>query len=209
MTSTPAQDRLLQIAVLVAMLGLLAGCGSSLSQPFDKMQDSQMTVYRLQNYEPPAPPPGMPAAGAAQLPPLLQQGAQLLNQLLPPGLLPPGLIPGTAPTPAPQNATVYRFHDFRILSYQQIADASLRKDIVNTFGSSSNFTQSHADCSFAEFGFAIADPSTGGTDDILVSFSCQDVRAFNFNWPYGPNIGIPPDTAKKLATIVQKAFGNG
>lgn len=209
MTHSSVLVRSALVAVLSSMLALLSGCGSSLSQPFDKMQDSQMTVYRLQNYEPPAPPPGVPLGGAAQLPPLLQQGAQLLNQLLPPGLLPPGLIPGTAPAPAPQNATVYRFHDFRILSYQQIADASLKKDIVNVFGNSSNFNQSHADCAFAEFGFALADPTTGGTDDILVSFSCQNVRAFNFNWPYGANVGIPPDTAKTLAAIVQKAFGNG
>lgn len=208
MNHSPVLVRLAIFAVLSSMLALLSGCGSSLSQPFDKMQNSQMTVYRLQNYEPPAPAPGA-LPGAAQLPPLLQQGAQLLNQLLPPGLLPPGLIPGTTPTPPPQNATVYRFHDFRILSYQQIADASLKKDIVNVFGKSSNFTQAHADCAFAEFGFALADPTTGGTDDILVSFSCQNVRAFNFNWPYGPSVGIPPDTAKALAAIVQKAFGNG
>jgi len=193
---------------LSTLLVTMTGCGSSLAQPFDKMQDSQMTVYRLQNYEPPAAPANAPAA-QPQLPPLLQQGAQLLNQLLPPGLLPPGLIPGTAPVPPPANATVYRFHDFRILSYQMVSDSKLKGDIVNVFGKESNFTDSHADCAFAEFGFAISDPRTGGTDDILVSFSCSNVRAFNFQWPYNSKVGITPDTAKTLATIVQKAFGNG
>src|SRR5215472_8326908 len=123
---------LLKVAILSVMLAALAGCGSSLAQPFDKMSDSQMTVYRLQNYEPPPPPPNA-APSTAQLPPLLQQGAQLLNQLLPPGLLPPGLIPGTTPPAPPANATVYRFHDFRILSYQQIADSNLKSDIAKTF----------------------------------------------------------------------------
>ncbi len=53
----------------------------------------------------------------------IQQGAQALPQLIPPGLIPPGLIPGAPTTPAaPAQPTEPRFHGFRILSQTQVMD---------------------------------------------------------------------------------------
>ncbi|HLK39596.1 MAG TPA: hypothetical protein VKU41_22730 [Polyangiaceae bacterium] len=190
-------------AAALATIGSL-GC-SSLSPPFDKMKDSPMTVYRLQNFEPPAQAPAAPTSGF-QLPPQIAAWVQAGASLLPPGLLPPGLIPGTAPAAptAPTDAT-NRFHGFRILGFQQITDPSIKSDIVDAFGHSSNFQNAPPSCMFAEFGFAIANPNAPTPADILVSLSCQQVQAYNFSWPYAQT-GITPDTDKKIAAVAQRVF---
>jgi hypothetical protein len=168
-----------------------------------------MTIYRLQNYEPQTPPPAAPGAAAPAvpgLPPQLAQWAQQAASILPPGLIPPGLIPGAAaPPPPPPN--VPRFHDFRILAYQAISDSSQQSAIVDLFGHESNFQDKYENCFFPEFGFALAQPNGQPPADILVSLSCQQVKVFNFNWPYS-KIGVPADTQKKIADIVAKAFGS-
>jgi hypothetical protein len=178
------------------------GCGS-LAPPFNDLKGADMTVYRLQNFEPPAQAQATPAPGAFPIPPQIQQWITAGASLLPPGLLPPGLLPGTAaPTPAPPDAP--RFHGFRILEWRQVSDAGVKGDIVDTFGHSSNFTTPQFSCMYAELGFAIAQPS-GQPADILASLSCQQVQAFNFAWPY-QQTGIAPDTEKKLAQVAQKVF---
>jgi hypothetical protein len=180
------------------------GCGT-LSPPFNGMKDSQMTVYRLQNFEPPQQAQTQtPAPGSFQLPPQIQQWIAAGASLLPPGLLPPGLVPGAPPaTPPPADAP--RFHGFRILEWQAVNDPSVKGDIVDTFGRSSNFTAPQFGCMYAELGFAIAQPNSAVPADILVSLSCQQVQSFNFVWPH-PQTGITPDTEKKLAQVAQKVF---
>ena len=196
-----------QPCVAAAALAVLAttGCGT-LSPPFDKMKDSQMTIYRLQNVEPPPVAQASPAAAGFQLPPEVQQWVQAGASLLPPGLLPPGLLPGsTPPAPAPTPDAV-PFHGFRIIEWQPVNDPSVKNDIVDTFGHSSNFQQAATSCMFAEFGFSIAQPSVSPVPaDILVSLSCEQTQAFNFNWPYGQT-GITPDATKKIVSIAQRVF---
>ncbi len=192
-----------RIAATVVAVLAMTGC-STLSPPFDKMKDSQMTIYRLQNVEP--PPAQAPAASGFQLPPQVQQWVQAGASLLPPGLLPPGLLPGsTAPAPAAAPDAV-PFHGFRIIEWQPVNDPSVKNDIVETFGHSSNFQQATTSCMFAEFGFSIAQPAVSPVPaDILVSLSCEQTQAFNFNWPYGQT-GITPDTTKKIVAIAQRVF---
>jgi hypothetical protein len=207
-TSLLAPPSLPAVLALVLVAGAGATGCASLTPPFDQMKASAMTVYRLQNYEPPAAPAG--AAGAASplggftLPPQIQQWITAGASLLPPGLLPPGLVPGAAPQ-APPAPDAQRFHNFRILDYRQIDDAGMKGDIVDVFGHGSNFQSSPASCMYAEFGFAIAQPSNPTPADILVSLSCEQVQAYNFSWPY-PQTGITPDTSKKLGAIAQKVF---
>ncbi len=164
-----------------------------------------MTVYRLQNFEPPMQAQAQAAAQAGfQLPPQIQQWVQAGASLLPPGLIPPGLLAGAAaPQPAPPDAP--RFHNFRILEWQPVNDASVKNDILDAFGHGSNFTTAQNSCTYAELGFAIAQSSSPTPADILVSLSCQDVQSFNFAWPY-QQTGIAPDTEKKFAQIAQKVF---
>jgi hypothetical protein len=209
MTRTPI---VLHVGFLVALLGATEGC-ASLSPPFDKMKATidteQMTVYRLQNFEPQPVAqnqPAQPQAGGLQLPPQIQQWIQAGASLLPPGLLPPGLIPGAAPTPAPPpQQEPPRFHNFRILEWQPVTDSSVKSDILDTFGKESSFQDTHDNCMYAEFGFAMAQPNNQAPADILVSLSCDQVQAYNFNWPYSKT-GVTADSAKKIAAIVQKTF---
>jgi hypothetical protein len=191
-------------AQLIVAAVASTGC-ASLSPPFSDMKSSQMTVYRLQNFEPPQQPqPQAPAATGMQLPPQIQQWIAAGASLLPPGLLPPGLIPGTAPPP-PAAPDAPRFHGFRILEWQAVNDAGVKGDIVDTFGHASNFTNPQFSCMYAELGFAMAQMNNPTPADVLVSLSCQQVQAFNFTWPYAQT-GVTPDTEKKIAQIAQKVF---
>src|SRR5258708_18024312 len=147
----PKTSPVIASAAVASSVGLNTGC-ASLSPPFDQMKSSAMTVYRLQNYEPPAQAAG--AAGAAgglgglTVPPQIQQWITAGASLLPPGLLPPGLVPGTAPQ-APPAPDAQRFHNFRILDYRQIDDASVKGDIVDLFGHGSSFQSSPTTCLYA------------------------------------------------------------
>ena len=125
--------------------------------------------------------------------------------LLPPGLIPPGLIPGSAPAAAP-TAQDLRFHGFRVIQWQTVTDPAVRNEVIDILGHESNFTTLTSTCMYAEFGFAIQ-PSPGApTDDVLVSLSCGQVQAFNFQWPYAKT-GITGDAAKRVVGVVSKSFG--
>jgi hypothetical protein len=190
-----------RIALSALVLASITGC-STLSPPFDKMKDSQITVYRLQNFEPP-PAQAQAAAGGFQLPAQIQQWIQAGASLLPPGLLPPGLIPGSAPAAQP-TGDAPRFYNFRILAWQPVNDSGTRSDILDVFGHSSNFQTPSESCVYAEFGFAMAG-TDGSHADVLTSLSCGTVQANGFNWPY-PQTGLTPDASKKIASIAQRVF---
>ena len=180
---------------IASLLALAAACAgslgcASLTAPFGDMKTSQMTVYRLQNYEPPQQAQAAAAPQGVQLPPQIQQWVQAGASLLPRGLLPPGLLPGSAPaTPPPADAP--RFHGFRIIEWQAVNDPAVKIDIVDTLGHSSSFTAPQFTCMYAELGFAIAQPSGPTPADVLVSLSCQGVQAYNFTGPTGIRASRP------------------
>jgi hypothetical protein len=195
-----------RLALIVPALAALAlsGCSPSLSLPFASLGNGTITIYRLQNVEPPAAG-AQPGAVTFQLPSEVQQLISGAAALLPPGLIPPGLIPG-APAARPPTPQDLRFHDFRVISWQTVNDPAQRTEILDILGHDSNFVAPHATCMYAEFGFAIQ-PSPGApTDDVLVSLSCGQVQAFNFVWPYG-NSGISGDAAKRIVAVATKSFG--
>jgi hypothetical protein len=199
---------------LVACLS--AGCAGKPAAPFDSLKTAQVTAFRLQNYEPPPTAPGQTpvAGGVPGLPPeiqtWIQQGAQGLQQLIPPGLLPPGLIPpgGAAPGAAPPAAvdTTPRFHGFRILSQTQVIDEDLKEDLADVLGDDGNFDNNHAGCMYAEMGLSFT--AGGPANDVLISFSCNQVQARTFAWPH-PSTGMKPATVKELSEVVQKLFPPG
>ena len=82
--------RILLSAGALALLLSMTGCSGALAQPFATMKTQPVTIYRLQNYEPPATA-AAPGAVPAGIPPQIQQWLSAGAQLLPPGLLPPGL----------------------------------------------------------------------------------------------------------------------
>jgi hypothetical protein len=202
----------MKTTLFAAVLPVLAiGCASAPAAPFDQMKTANVLAFRLQNYEAPAPAtPAAPQVGAIPgLPPEITQWAQAalpgLQQLLPPGLLPPGMIPGApaaAPTPPP-NAPRFPMGppNFRILGQTQIMDSELKEELGKLFGDEDNFQSEHANCMYAEMGI-----SFGGTpNDLLISFSCNQVEARGFNWPH-PYRGMTPKTVEKLAQVVQKVW---
>jgi hypothetical protein len=190
-------------AAAAASLAASTGC-ASLTPPFNGMKDAQMTVYRLQNFEPPAAAAAAGTVGGLQIPPQIQQWITAGASLLPPGLLPPGLLPGTAPA-APPAPDAQRFHGFRILEWQPISDASAKSDVTDLFGHASNFQNTPPSCMYAEFGFAMAQPGAPAPADVLVSLSCEQVQAFNFQWPYAQT-GITPGASQKVGKIIQEVF---
>lgn len=204
-------------------LGVLAlatvGCAGAPAAPFDQLKTANATAYRLQNFEPPATAavPAVPGAAAVPgVPPeimnWIQQGAQGLTQLIPPGLLPPGLIPGTTATPAlPAPATTPRFHNFRILAQTQVIDPDLREKLGEILGDADSYDNQYARCApgtiYPEMGLSFS----GGTtvaNDVLISFSCSQVVSRSFAWPH-PATGMKPDTVGALTEVVQKLWPQG
>lgn len=200
----------LWLAVSGVVLSMGAqGCASSLGQPFETLKRDQapMTVFKLQNFEPPAAQaaaPGMPGMGGFVLPPQIQQWASQAAAMLPPGLIPPGLIPGTTPPPAVAQAP--RFHEFRILGSVNVADNHVHKDMMEILGNESNFENPRESCMYAEFGVAVSQMNQPPAD-VLISLSCSQVRSFGFVWPHGAKTGLKPETVKKISTVMTKAFG--
>ena len=203
--------------VLAATASMFVACKSGPAAPFDRLKDSSITVYRLQNYEPPpvaqAPAPGAPGVPMIPgLPPEIQnwinQGAQGMGSLIPPGLLPPGLIPGTQPqaTPVAPAPDAPRFEGFRILGQTQVMDQKLKDELAELLGTESNFDSKMGQCLYPELGISFMQPPPMLPDNVLVSFSCNRVEAKNFQWPFA-NKGLKQDTVKKFSNMTQQLFG--
>lgn len=191
-------------AAFVGLVAFSTGCSPALSPPFDQMKNAPITVYRLQNYEPPAAAAATPGA-VPGIPPQIQQWITAGASLLPPGLIPPGLIPGAPAATGTQDQT-QRFHGFRILGYTQLNDKTQREEALAIFGTKSNFVNASTNCLYAEFGFSFASATGGPPADVMVSLSCNQVKAENFQWPYAAT-GLTTDTSKRIIAIAQKVFG--
>ncbi|HEY3668387.1 MAG TPA: hypothetical protein VGL19_20435 [Polyangiaceae bacterium] len=201
-----------------ATIATLTGCASTPAAPFDQLKTANLTAYRLQNFEPPSAVPGVAATpGAAPglaipgLPPevqsWIQQGAAGLSQLIP-----PGLIPGAAAAVLPAADTTPRFHDFRILSQTQVLDPDLKETLGKLLGDKDSFDNANARCApnvfYAEMGLSFTSAVGSAPNDLLVSFSCNQVVSRSFAWPH-PATGMKDDTVKKMSEIVQKIWPQG
>ncbi|HEU4405254.1 MAG TPA: hypothetical protein VFS43_08195 [Polyangiaceae bacterium] len=190
--------------LVVAGGSWLVGCGGKPAAPFNAMDASRVTVYRLQNYEPqPAQAGGgaIPGIPGLPLPPEITSWAQQATSILPPNLLPPGILPGTAPV-----ATMgeQRFNNFRIIAQTEVVSASTKKELADIFGHSSNFDNTMSPCMYAEFGLRIE--QGGPPADTLVSLSCDHVDAVGYQWPHADR-GLKPDTVKRFAKVMQGIWG--
>jgi hypothetical protein len=200
------------------MLACTVGCGAGPAAPFNSMKSANVQAFRLQNYEPPAQAAAAatPLGGIPGLPPEITQWAQQalpgLQQLLPPGLLPPGLLQGMgqAQAPAPPPPSAPRFPvsapNFVILGQTQIIDPDLKEQLAELFGDEDSFQADHSNCMYAEMGVSFS--SGGALNDMLVSFSCNQVEARGFAWPH-PYRGMKPKTVEKLAGLVGKIWPQG
>ncbi len=137
----------------------------------------------------------------------IQQGAAGLSQLIP-----PGLIPGGAAAVLPAADTTPRFHDFRILSQNQVLDPDLKDSLGKLLGDKDSFDNADARCApnvfYAEMGLSFTSTVGQAPNDLLVSFSCNQVVSRSFAWPH-PATGMKADTVKQLSAIVQKIWPQG
>jgi hypothetical protein len=138
---------------LVTVAFAAAGCASAPAAPFDSLKSANATAFRLQNFEPPAaaaPAPAAPGAAAPipGVPPEIMnwitQGAQGLQQLIPPGIL-PGL-PGIAPVLPPAAPQAPRFHGFRILGQTPVTDPDLKEELGELLGDEDSYDNKYARC---------------------------------------------------------------
>jgi hypothetical protein len=203
--------------VVATSAAALFGCGSSPAAPFDTLKTANLTAYRLQNYEPPAAVPGATAATPGLIPGLppelqtwIQQGAQGLSQLIPPGLIPG--IGGTPGAPAVGTDTTPRFHTFRILNQTQVLDPDLKEKLGKLLGDKDNFDNASARCPpnvlYAEVGLSFTSGPGAPVNDLLVSFSCNQVVSRSFSWPH-PATGMKSNTVKEMSDVVQKLWPQG
>jgi hypothetical protein len=208
-------NRTLSLFGLAALAVATIDCASKPAAPFDALPTANLTAFRLQNYEPPptaaapgqGPIPGLPA----EIQTWIQQGAQGLQQLIPPGLLPPGMLgqPGQPGAPAPvAQDTTPRFHGFRILGQTQVIDSELKKELAKLFGNKKNFDNVGQNCLYAEMGLTFGGAPGQMSNDMLISFSCNQVQPKTFAWPH-PATGMKPSTVKELSAIVQKLWPPG
>ncbi len=191
------------------VLCLAPACAGAPAAPFDTLPNANVVAYRLQNYEPPqaaAPTqPGVPAIPG--IPPEIQQWAQQalpgLQQMIPPGLLPPGILPpAAAPVPPPQAP---RFHGFRILEQQPVVNPDLKEQLAELLGEEDSFTTPQSNCMYAEMGLSFTSSAGAPPNDVLVSFSCNQMQGHNFIWPH-PTTGMTSETVQALSEIVAKLF---
>lgn len=202
-------------AIAIALVAA-AGCASKPAAPFDTMPQGTLMAFRLQNFEAPATTtattPGV--AGLPGMPPEImqwaQQGAAGLQQFLPPGLLPPGLLGGAATTTPAATTTVARFPmttpNFRILGQTTVMDQDLKEDLAKLFGKEGNYDNVGSACMYAELGFTWQ--NMGQEQDLLVSFSCNQVQGRGMAWPF-PATGMSPGMVKELTALAQKVFPPG
>ena len=200
----------------VALASVATGCATT-APPFDSIKNANTTLLRLQNYEPPAAQTALPgvAPGAPLIPGIpaeiqqwAQQAAPALQQLLPPGLLPPGLL-GGAPLPASPQAQQqgFRFHNRLVLGTAQVMDKDLREDLAKLLGDEDNFQAEHQPCDYAELGMGWQPQPGMPPYELLISFSCNNVRAAQgFAWPHATGIGMKPKLVEGLTQVIQKLF---
>ncbi len=209
----------LALAAIGSLSLALTGCVSRAS-PFGDLDDSSVTILKLQGQEV-APTPVMPggAGGFGGFPlPIpgltpemqqqMQQGLGALGQglggIFPPGLLPPGLIP--APGGAPMApAAAPRFNGFVILAQQPLMDEDMKDELLDLFGDEDSFSANRGQCFFPGLGVVFQDPSMPNVE-VMVSFSCNQAMGNGFRWPHDQN-GLTPESSNTLRLIHERLFG--
>jgi hypothetical protein len=201
-------------AALLVSLPLLAsvtGCASR-TAPFDKLDDAQMTILKLQGEEPPVNPlqpqpgqlpmlpiPGLTPEQQQQLQQQLQQGAQQLQQMIP-GL--PPIFPQGQGQGQQQQA---RLNGFLILG-QAYGDEDMKDELLDTFGDEESFNQNRGQCFTPGMAVIFTPPDGSPNVEVMVSFACNQAVGNGFAWPYPAN-GLAPEANQKLRNIYMKAFG--
>ena len=81
----------------------------------------------------------------------------------------------------------------------------LKEELAELLGDDDSFQAPSANCMYAEMGLSFSATPGAPPNDVLISFSCNQVQAHNFAWPH-PNAGFKSETVQKLAQIVSQLF---
>jgi hypothetical protein len=88
----------------------------------------------------------------------------------------------------------------------------LKEQLAELLGDEDNFTNEHAACAYSEMGLSFGQGMPGQpgapSNDLLISFSCNQIIARTFAWPHRSS-GMDGDTVKELSSIVQKLWPPG
>jgi hypothetical protein len=201
------------VVVLALAAAVTTGCAAR-KAPFDALDQSTVTVLRLQQ----APQAAMPAPGGGGLPlipgipPELQQAGQaVLQQLQQQGIIPPGLIPGM-PGANPAQPPQQQFQPYPndpqwVISDQRpVVDDKLRDELLDLFGDPDSFTGERGQCWFPGMAVSFQSPNFPQPVDVVVSLSCNQAVGYGFTWPH-PGSGFGPESNAKLTQIYQSLFG--
>lgn len=203
---------LLSLLMLICIGALTSGCAGR-AAPFDKLDQAQVTIMRLQP-KPQAPTiapgiPGIPGlSGIPGLDPALVN--QTIDQLRAAGLpIPPGLIPGTGPAPGQPAQQPYAYdQNFVIVDQRPIVDENQKSDMLDLFGDADSFNEQPASCFYP--GMVVSfqgSPDYPQPVDVAVSLSCQQVQGFGgFQWPHSGR-GLTAESHQQLTMIYQSLFG--
>lgn len=200
------------LVLLTLLTATVTGCASR-AAPFDKLDQAQVTILRLQ-----APPqvavPG-PAAGGTLipgLPPELQGLAQqTLQQLQQSGMIPPGLIPGmpgatpTAPT-QPQMQPYANDPQWVIADQRPVVDDKMKEELLDLFGDDAAFNDQRGNCWFPGMAVSFQSAEFPQPVDVVVSLSCNQAAGYGFTWPHASS-GLTTESHQTLTQIYQGLFG--
>lgn len=201
----------------LALLGSLAttGCASR-AAPFDELDKAPITMLRIGQPPPPPAPIMAPAAvGGIQIPGLPAEMNAGLNQAAAaaaaaiPGLasMIPGMAPGGATPMQPAAPQVPLWNGFAIIQQQQVADEDTKEDLLDLFGDEDNFEGAGDPNNFRP-GFGVSIQGNNGAPiDLLVSFSSNQVRGVNLQWPHQGKNTFSSDGRQELTKIYSKLFG--
>jgi hypothetical protein len=201
------------LAILITA-PMATGCASR-TAPFNDLDKAQVTIMKLQQYQPPQQPaqPAQPAIPAIPgIPPELQQlGQQVLQQvgpLLPPGVLPPGTIPGQQPAQPQPQAPPPRLYQNQWVIAQEVPlmDDAMREQLLDLFGDEGSFNAQRGNCFTPGMAVSFRSPTKPEPVDVVLSFSCNQAVGYGFTWPYNV-AGFTPETHAALSDIYQRIFG--
>jgi len=200
----------------LSLLGSLAATGcASRAAPFDELDKAPVTILRIGQPPPPPAPMVAPmgATGGIQIPGLppemnaaLNQGAAAVTAAIP-GLasMIPGMGPGAAPM-QPAAPPVPMWNGFAILQQQQLTDEDMKEDLLDLFGDEGNFEGAGDPNNFRP-GFGVSFQGGGAPIDLLVSFSSNQVRGVNLQWPHQGKNTFSTDGRKSVTQVYTKLFG--
>ncbi len=126
--------------------------------------------------------------------------------------LPPGLIPRPHPRhhgrdarragPAAGPALQELLRDHRA---DALTDENLRNEILDILGSEGSFSGMPGQCFTPGMAFSMVRPGQPAAD-VMVSLSCNQVKADGFQWPYKTN-GFSQEAQSKMAAVYTKLWG--